>query len=119
MVIWQGIYQIRPKGNGVHAIYEINQSAFPEETPPIPVDTPEDLAPPIPKPDDGSIIDVMVVYTDDVADASANISAEIQLAIDETNTSYSNSGINQRLRLVHTTEMNYTETGNMNAERYP
>jgi hypothetical protein len=83
----ESLYQIRPKGNGVHPIYEINQSAFPEEAPPIPVATPEELGPPISQVDDGSIIDVMVVYTDDVADASANISAEIQLAIAETNNS--------------------------------
>jgi hypothetical protein len=114
----ESIFQIRPKGNGVHAIYEINQNAFPEEAPPIPVDTPEDLAPTLSQPDDGSIIDVMVVYTDDVANASVNISAEIQLAIAETNASYSNSGIHQRLRLVHTAEVIYPETGDMNADLY-
>ncbi len=31
-------YQVRYVDNGVHAIYEINQSAFPEEAPPIPVE---------------------------------------------------------------------------------
>lgn len=36
----------------------------------------------------------------------------VQLAVDETNQSYVNSGINQRLRLVHKEEVSYTESGN-------
>ncbi|MBW3021336.1 zinc-dependent metalloprotease, partial [Candidatus Woesearchaeota archaeon] len=114
-----GTYEVRNVGNGVHAIYEINQEAFPEEAPPalapIMPDTP-DMAPFSSEADDGSIIDVMVVYTDDVASASANIALEIQLAIDETNQSYANSGINQRLRLVHSAEVSYTETGNLSTD---
>ena len=107
------MYQIRKIGDGVHIICEIDQSAFPEEAPPIPVETPDasDLVPPTSQVDGTSIIDVMVVYTDDVAIASGNIAAEIQLAIDETNQSYANSGINQRLRLVHSQEVVYDETG--------
>ncbi len=31
-------YQVRYVDNGVHAIYEINQSAFPEEAPPVPIE---------------------------------------------------------------------------------
>ena len=116
------IYQVRPVGDGVHSVREIDQSAFPVEAPPVPVNLPleeqdpQTLPPPTLQFDDGSIIDVMVVYTDDVAAASPNILSEIQLAIDETNTSYANSGINQRLRLVHTVEVNYAETGDMSAD---
>ncbi len=112
------MYQVRGVGNGVHAIYEIDQSAFPDELPPIPgenLDT-SDVTPDASQQDSGSIIDVMVVYTDDVAIASANIASEIQLAIDEANQSYANSGINQRLRLVHSHEVNYVETGNMGTD---
>ena len=54
----------------------------------------------------------MVVYTGDVASTSAGIAAEIQSAIDVTNLSYANSSINQRLRLVHTQEVVYVESGN-------
>ena len=62
--------------------------------------------------DDGSVIDIMVLYTDDVAqreDMQGNIGAEIQLAIDVTNQSFINSGIDLRLRLVHTEEVEYEE----------
>jgi len=108
-----GSYQVRPLGGGVHAIYEINQNAYPEEAPPIPVELPGKSlsAPPVSALDDGSTIDVLVVYTQDAANASANIGAEIQLAIDETNTSYANSNVIQRLRLVHSAQVSYTETG--------
>ena len=113
--IEENMYQIRKIGDGVHIICEIDQSAFPEEAPPIPAETPDtsDLVPPTSQADSTPIIDVMVVYTDDVAIASGNIAAEIQLAIDETNQSYANSGINQRLRLVHSQEVVYDETGDM------
>ena len=116
------IYQVRPAGSGIYSIREIDQSAFPSEAAPILVEAPEDdqgpqsSSSPEPQLDDGSIIDVMVVYTDDAAAASPNIVSEIQLAIDETNTSYAKSGITQRLRLVRTEEVNYVETGNLSAD---
>jgi hypothetical protein len=114
------VYQIRVVDKGVHVIYEIDQNSFPENAPPIPIETPDTLYPtPLASQVDDSsipIIDVMVVYTDDAARASPNIPLEIQLAIDETNQSYINSNINQRLRLVHSAEVSYTETGDMNAD---
>ena len=112
------MYQIRKIGDGAHIICEIDQNAFPEEVPPLAIETPDtlDLVPPTSQADGGAIIDVMVVYTDVVAIASGNIDAEIQLAIDETNQSYANSGINQRLRLVHSQEVVYDETGDMFAD---
>jgi hypothetical protein len=113
-----GFYQVRPVGNGVHAIYEINQEAFPEEAPPFRIEFPDTsrLDIPLSEADDGSIIDVMVVYSDDIPSASFNIAAEIQLSIDETNASYADSLINQRLRLVHSAQVPYTETGNMGSD---
>jgi hypothetical protein len=111
-------YQVRPTGDGLHAIREIDQSAFPDEIPPIPVDAPGDrlLDIPVAEQDDGSTIDVMVVYTPAAAAASSNINAEIQLAVDETNTSYSNSGVTQRLNLVHTAQVAYIENPDMGTD---
>ena len=57
--------------------------------------------------DDGSVIDVMFIYTDDAADAT--ILSEIEAAVAWTNQSYINSDINQRLWLVHTMEVQYNE----------
>ncbi|MBD3884899.1 pre-peptidase C-terminal domain-containing protein [Phormidium tenue FACHB-886] len=64
--------------------------------------------------DDGSIIDVMIAYTADARAAEGGtdaINRVIQAAVVEVNQGYANSGIVQRLRLVHTVEVNYTESG--------
>jgi hypothetical protein len=65
--------------------------------------------------DDGSIIDIMIAYTADARvseGGTAAINKTIQAAVDEVNQGYANSGIVQRLRLVHTVEVNYAESGN-------
>jgi hypothetical protein len=111
-------YQIRPYDGDIHMIREINQSDFPPEAPPIPVGDKGPLsfeAPPA-QFDESTYIDVMVVYTDDVARASPNIHSEIQLAIDETNTSFANSDIQTRVRLVHSVEVNYSETADIGTD---
>ncbi len=119
--IWRGgqLFQIRPIGDGVHVIKEINQSAFPAESAPIPAPTPQpqrsDVIPP--QNTNAAVeIDVMVVYTAAAAAASTEIGREIQLAIDEANVAYWHSGINQRLRLVHTAEVSYTESGSTSTD---
>jgi Metallo-peptidase family M12 len=116
-------YQVRPSGDGIHSIREIDQSAFPGEdcAPPIEEPGTESLEPQLVLPtseydDNGSTIDVMVVYTQDAANASFNITAEIQLAVDETNQSYINSLVNPRIRLVHAAQVTYTETGNISTD---
>ncbi|MCP5047648.1 MAG: hypothetical protein GY940_10785, partial [bacterium] len=66
--------------------------------------------------DDGSTIDLLVVYTDGArsnAGGTSSIEAEIDLAISETNQGYLNSGVNHRVNLVHTAEVNYTESSSM------
>jgi len=56
-------------------------------------------------------IDVLVVYTPAVTAAITDVAGLIQLAIDETNTSYSNSGVNATLRSVYSSEVSYSEAG--------
>jgi len=113
-----GFYAIRYAGNGVHAIKQMNESAFPPEAEPVPVDLPaDDLAqrPSIESVDDGSTIDVLVVYTAAAKTAAGGttsaINTLINLAVSETNTSYSNSGITQRLNLVYKGQVSYSEAG--------
>lgn len=112
-------YQVRPAGNGVHVVREIDQSAFPPEMEPVSVDLPQPAAAAAPGAeltDDGSIIEVLVVYTPAAAAASANILAEIDLAVHETNNSYANSNINQRLRLVHAAQVSYVQSGDISID---
>ncbi len=62
------------------------------------------------------MIDVLVVYTAAAltgAGGTTAMNALIQLAINETNQSYINSNITQRVRLVHSEQVAYTETGNL------
>jgi Calx-beta domain/Metallo-peptidase family M12B Reprolysin-like/FG-GAP-like repeat len=76
----------------------------------IPIENP----PPVTQADDGSSIDLMVIYTQaalaaqtpaTVAQMNANIDAEVV----KTNQVYMNSNVVQRLRLVYKGQVNYTE----------
>lgn len=72
-----------------------------------------------PAADSGSQIDILVVYTAAARAAdggTAQIKARIALAVTETNQGYANSGVTPRLRLVHTEEVAYTETGNIGTD---
>jgi hypothetical protein len=115
-------YRIRPVGDGVNEVIKIDHSKFP-------TDEPEGSKPPRfgarnsnaadapptsaddPSADSTPIIDVLVAYTSSAATASGDIDSLIDLAMSETNTSLSNSGINTRLRLVDKMALSYTEVG--------
>ncbi len=118
----EGTYRIRYAGENLHVIEELAMSAFPSEADPIPISAPKegDIAPhDSVMADDGSQIDVMVVYTEAARIAAGGTTAMenlIALAVTEINDSFTNSGINPRLRLVHTAEVTYTETGNMSTD---
>jgi len=119
ITILDTFFQVRSAGNGTHVIYEIDQTAFPDESEPIVVKQSSktsiedkvgklDFAPA----DSGSIIDVLVVYTPAARSAAGGeqeINILIDLAVSESNEGYSNSNIHQRLRLVHKEEVNYSE----------
>lgn len=65
--------------------------------------------------DDGSVIDMLVVYTAAArvaAGGTAAIEARIDAAIADTNTAFSNSLIDTSVQLVHSQEVAYAETGN-------
>ncbi|MCP4544792.1 MAG: hypothetical protein GY832_47440 [Chloroflexi bacterium] len=110
-------YKIRYIGDGVHAIQEMDSGAFPPDGEPITALASKDAlieAFRAPTADDGSTIDVLVVYTDDARAAVGGTTAMenlIDQAIAETNTSYINSGIAQRVNLAHTAEVAYDESG--------
>jgi len=121
-------YQVRYMGEDVHVIREIDEGFFPPEGEPIPVDNPSQANEPFlstaedqgeTAADSGSTLDVMVVYTPAARSAAGGITAMnalINLAVTETNTAYSNSGVTPRLRLVHTEEVNYTESGDSSTD---
>ncbi|KHK03072.1 M12 family metallo-peptidase [Desulfovibrio sp. TomC] len=115
------LYEITPTGSGegTYVIREIDQGSYPDE---------EEKLPPDAGPaasdaagasggaavagDDGSIIDVMVLYTPSAraaAGGEAAMQARIALAFSETNQGYAQSGVIQRFRLVHAQEVAYVE----------
>lgn len=116
-------YKIEPLGNGLHAVSRIDQNGYPSEHPaehPAGVlDSPLPFEPLTARtPDEGTVgiqavstINVLVVYTASAASAAGNISSRIQLAVDETNQSYANSGININMVRVHTAQVTYNESG--------
>jgi len=106
-------YHIEPLSPPLHRISLPDYSVFPEEHPPVQyatsIDKDVDKNLSSNRGDDGSIIHVMVVYTEKVAIETENINAMIQLAVDETNVSYENSNIQTKLNLVHTHKVDYVE----------
>lgn len=125
-VRWDGeLYSIRPLGNGLHVVIWVDQQGFPDELPPLeeegnqripyqrPVRQMPDRSSEEPILDSASTyshtINVLVGYTSSAKSEAGNIDNLIQLAIDETNQSYSNSDVNPRLALVHKYQVSYTE----------
>ncbi|MCP4903144.1 MAG: hypothetical protein GY906_39790, partial [bacterium] len=97
-----GHYEIRSIGGGVHAILEIDQSAFPPEM--HGVHGPESATlsryKPSRAPDTCQEILVLVPYSPEAraaAGGTAAIENLVALAVTETNQSYVNSGLTQRI----------------------
>lgn len=117
------LYRIQPAGSAsadasgtLHVISQINQDAFLPEAEPIePTFTEAQLAAAADTPmkDTGDVIDLMVLYTPQAAASrggETGILNLINLGVSESNTSYANSGVNQRLRLVRAAQVNFTES---------
>lgn len=113
-----GTYMIRPAGNGVHVIAEVDQALLAREADPIAVTytaAEMEAAADVIMTDTAGVIDIMVVYTPTArthAGGQTAIEQLIATAVSETNTSYANSRILQRIRLVHTAPVEYTEVSN-------
>lgn len=115
--------QANPQPAGVmHEITQVDQSAFTREADPLEaVLAPEAVtaAGDAMMADAGDVIDVMVVYTSAAqqhAGGAAAMANLINLSVSETNTSYVNSDIAQRIRLVHTARVDYTEVSNFGTD---
>jgi hypothetical protein len=109
------LYHISIDQEGTHAIYQLDEAAFPPELEPIPVEPGRaGESQTLESDDDGSKIDVMVVYTLAARQSAGGTVTDIETLIDtavaETNTGYQNSGVSQRLNLVHTEEVDYSES---------
>src|SRR4051812_15849472 len=68
-----------------------------------------------------TIVDLLVVYTPAVrtaAGGSAAIQDQIRTAVTEANLVFLNSQVDARVRLVHSAEVQYTESGSVSNDLY-
>jgi hypothetical protein len=120
-----GVYEVSNVGGDLYRAIQIDQSKLQDDIvvqpeysandfPPM--DSTADVAA---SADSENTIDVMVMYTIAARRAEhgiGNMKARIALAIQEANKSYANAGVTSRLRLVHTHEVGYTESGSLSLD---
>lgn len=116
-----GVFEIVMKG-GKQFLVELDQSLFPECA----GDEKGESAGKVSRienlgagSDSGDRIDVLVVYTTatkNILGGDAQAQTLAQQSIDSTNTTYINSKIRQRVRLIHAAEYQYTETASASAD---
>jgi hypothetical protein len=119
----EGSYLIRPIGSGQHQIIEVSPAQMTEPTGTDAIPTPKTNGPSAPTAsgvnallvrEAQTTIDLMVVYTPKAAsqlgggDATRTV---IESLVAFANQAYADSGVNHRIRLVHTEQINYTEQG--------
>jgi peptidyl-Asp metalloendopeptidase len=111
-------FMIEPTETGEHEAFELDPAAFPDESEPIrttPAARTLAANAAIVANDSAAIIDILVVYTDDLRASLGGTSAAqaaATSAIAAANTAYQNSGVTPRVRLAGTAEVSYAETGN-------
>ncbi|GGA29826.1 Ser-Thr-rich GPI-anchored membrane family protein [Okeania sp. KiyG1] len=118
-----GTYYVRvqPKGNA-NANYTLSLDAHSPHShtdEPIVINIVDTAADAPTSLDDSSTIDLMVVYTPEARRAEGGTDAMkdlIEFAVDDTNEAFAKSGVKSQLRLVHTAEVNYTESGKSDTE---
>ncbi len=108
------IYQLRSVSAGSYVLEQLDPAAFRSEGDPIPsFDNPAAVSlPGVLEEDDGSTIDVLMLYTPAArkgVGGTAQIQALASQVISDSNTIFSRSGIVPRLRLVGTTEFALVE----------
>ena len=119
--VWPGgAYRIRFDGT-THVVEEIDHDRFTEDGcfREVPGGVSDVAAGRVANADDGSLVDVLVVYTPAARAAAGGTSAmlsQVNLAVAETNTGYANSSVVQRLRLAAAVEVSYTESGDISED---
>ena len=110
------LYAVRPLGGGLHVVVRQDQNKFPPEHPPefepLEKEAPKEFARlnTADESDAPKVLRVLVAYTPRVAAAFIDVDSFINLAIAETNHSYTNSLINIRAELAYAHRVNYRES---------
>jgi len=124
-------FKIEPLGGGIHVLIKFDETKLPPEHPKnfenefsdtldsngenkLELDSNINK---LYKVNTTTTITMLVAYTQSAANASGNISGLIQLAVAESNQSYSNSDVSINLNLVHTVLVDYIESGDFYTDR--
>jgi hypothetical protein len=132
-----GSFQIQHAGNGWQRVGQLDERQVPScgvDQAPRPSAAqalvlpnngqpgPRSAANPTPAPPTATtnvIIDLLVLYTPAASDGAGGpdgMAALIDTAVADANSAYENSQVNARLRLVHTADVNYQETDDINQD---
>jgi hypothetical protein len=111
----EDLYRVESLGTNIHAIVEVDSSKFPpEEPPPKPAKAKPQADQKDANPQTTTLgtptVDLLVAYTPAAAAAVSDIEALIDLALKESNDSYTNSGINLKVSMVSSFRHNYQES---------
>jgi hypothetical protein len=115
-------YRLHSLRNGGQLLQELDPAQMPPDHPPgwtgvPPAQSASEVQIEGVQADSGASVDVMVVYSDEAAAASAGgIGADVQYAVDRANLAYSNSGITTQLHLVYAGPAIYAESGDFNTD---
>jgi len=123
------LYKIESAGGNLHRLVEIDEAALPPDHHPLivtddaaappPTNTTSQQTDPTAAAAADTTVDLLVVYTSTARTqegGQAAMEALIALAVDSANQAYSNSQIAMQLRLVHTAEVTYTESGTIDTD---
>lgn len=112
-----GFFRIEPGGNATYVVQQVVPERYPEPSDVVMV---PDSAPPSnrraisgPYRDDGSVIDLLIVYTRDAVSnfgGEQRAQAALDLVVAETNQALRATGVASRVRVVHSTTVDYAET---------
>lgn len=116
--IWTtfGFFRIERQSDGTYLAQQVNPGTFPEGDDVVEL-PPESDARQVLRPssvDDGSVVDLIVVYTRDALTGFGNETrarAAIDVNVAETNQALRNTGVNTRVRLLQATMVEYQESG--------
>ena len=112
--LWTGekSYEILPLGDGTHVVREAHEAANIQCAAMMTAQSPPTAATANDGPDDGSVVDILVVWTpaeEARVGGESSIKARIDLAIAFTNDAFRRSGIFTSLKLVGAQEVDYDE----------
>ncbi len=105
-------FQLSPLGDGNYLIQEIQPAIRFHDGVIRAPKGPARMRPKAAPPDDGSVIDAMIAYTESAGASRSNIVNTAQQVIDQMNLAFTVSGIGSRVRLVRLVKTDYSEVGN-------